>query len=418
MIPAQIITIGDEILIGQITDTNSAWIAVELTKMGFSVQIMTSISDAEEAIVESVNNALRQSKLVILTGGLGPTKDDITKTTLSKLFGTPLKFNPLVFEDVEAFIKQRGGLMNPLNRDQALFPDGAYLLRNKQGTAPGMWFEKNGTVLVSLPGVPFEMKGLMQQEVIPKLKTTFALPYIHYQTVMVTGLGESQLALIIEEWENQLPQGMKLAYLPSPGIVKLRLGYVAERKEVAELLVDEQIEKLKPLIPNNIFSDTEELLEIIVGNLLKTRFKTISCAESCTGGTLAATITSVSGASAYFKGGIVAYSNEVKEKLLGVSTDSIHAYGAVSQQVVEQMAAGAKLVLKSDYAIATTGIAGRDGGTPEKPVGTVWIGVATPKKVVSKQFKFGKERKINITRTTIAALNMLRQVLNDETITN
>ncbi len=411
---AQIITIGDELLIGQIIDTNSAWIATELTKIGFHVQKMISISDDATQIETTIKTACQQSQLIIVTGGLGPTKDDITKTTLSRLFQMPLEFKQEIYNDVVSFIERRGGKMNPLNRDQALFPVGAKWLRNHQGTAPGMWFEREGNVVISLPGVPSEMKGIMVTEVIPQLKEYFNLPITLYQTLMLTGIAESQLALKIEPWENNLPQGMKLAYLPSPGIIRLRLGFTSDKFNQASKTIQIEIEKLKPFISEYLFSETEQSLELIVVNLLKKNNKTLSIAESCTGGNLSKLITTIPGCSAIFKGSVIAYSNEIKEKVLHVTSDTIQKYGAVSKEVVENMAVGIQHLMDSDFSIATSGIAGPDGGTPEKPIGTVWIAIASKNMVMSKKFQFGTERTINITRSSIAALNCLREVIISE----
>lgn len=408
---AYIITIGDEILIGQIVDTNSAWIASELTQIGFTIKQIRSISDDAWAIENNLRDALTDAELVIITGGLGPTKDDITKITLAKYFDSPLVFNDLVYNDVLSFIERRGSQMNPLNRDQALFPEKAKLLRNLNGTAPGIWFEQEGSVVVSLPGVPFEMKSLMKTEVLPKVQLFFALPAVAYQTAMITEIGESQLALKIEAWESNLPQGMKLAYLPSPGMVRLRLGMTAVNKQETIDLLNAELQKLKQYIPKHIVSLNEESLPVVIGNLLKYNTKTLATAESCTGGNIARLITLEPGSSAYFKGTVVAYANEIKTQVLGIEPELIHSHGAVSQQVVEQMALSARRLLGTDYALATSGIAGPDGGSDEKPVGTVWIAVADEQKVVSKLFKFGNERVINITRASLAGLNLLRKIL-------
>jgi nicotinamide-nucleotide amidase len=412
---AQIITIGDEILIGQIVDTNSAWIATELTKLGFQVQTMLSVSDEAHEIELAVETALQSVNLIIVTGGLGPTKDDITKTTLSRLFQMPLAFKQEVYDDVVSFIERRGGKMNPLNRDQALFPEGAKWLKNRQGTAPGMWFETSGSVVISLPGVPSEMKGIMMDEVIPALKNHFPLPSTIYQTLMLTGIAESHLALKIEDWENNLPKGMKLAYLPSPGIIRLRLGFTSDNPAKAQEIIQQEIEKVKPIIVKFLFSETEQSLELTLVNLLKNNAKTISIAESCTGGNLSHLITSIPGSSSVFKGSVVAYSNEIKTRVLGVDSVVLDTYGAVSGQVVEQMAQGTLRLMESDFSIATSGIAGPDGGSVEKPVGMVWIAIATKNQVLSKKFQFGTERSINITRSSLAALNWLREVLLHET---
>ncbi|MGE4288622.1 MAG: competence/damage-inducible protein A [Salinivirgaceae bacterium] len=408
---AYIITIGDEILIGQIVDTNSAWIASELTQIGITVKQVRSVSDDAWAIENTLRDALADAELVIITGGLGPTKDDITKNTLAKFFESSLVINEEVYNDVVSFIERRGSQMNTLNRDQALFPEKAKLLRNLNGTAPGIWFEEDGKIVVSLPGVPYEMKALMKTEVLPKVQEFFNLPAVVYQTAMITEIGESQLALKIEDWENNLPQGMKLAYLPSPGMVRLRLGMTAVNKQETKDKLDAELQKLKQYIPKHIVSLNEESLPVVIGNLLIDNNKTLSTAESCTGGNMARLITSVPGSSAYFKGSVIAYANEIKTQVLGINPELIETYGTVSQQVVEQMAMSVRILMNTHYAIATSGIAGPEGGSKEKPVGTVWIAVADDKNVVSKLFKFGNERDINITRASFAGLNLLRKTL-------
>lgn len=408
---ASILTIGDEILIGQIIDTNSAWIATELTKLGISIHEIRSISDSAEEITASLKDLQNTSALIIITGGLGPTKDDITKHTLTQYFNTSLVFNQEVYNNVEGFLSHRGVQMNKLNRDQALVPQKATILTNRQGTAPGMWFEQNKHVIVSLPGVPREMKGLMLQEVLPKVSSYFQLDIVLYRTAIIAEIPESHLALKIEDWENKLPENSKLAYLPSPGIVRLRLGISHKDHEEGYQLLDKELLKLMDIIPRNVVSLNEESLQVVVGKLLKNRNKTLVTAESCTGGNIARLITAVPGSSAYFKGSVVAYANEVKQNLLNVDGHSLDTYGAVSQQVVEQMAQGALEALQADYAIATSGIAGPDGGTDDKPIGMVWIAIAGPEKVFSKQFQFGTEREINILRASNSALNYLRKVL-------
>ncbi len=408
---AYIITIGDEILIGQIVDTNSSWIASELTKIGFSITQIRSISDNEKAIETTISESFEQADLIVLTGGLGPTKDDITKNTLARFFNSKLVFNELVYADVVDFINRRGSKMNTLNRDQALFPENAIVLHNKNGTAPGIWFEKDNKVLVSLPGVPSEMKSLMNEKVIPNIGVHFKLPAFVHKTAIVTEIGESQLALKLEDWENNLPQDIKLAYLPSPGIVRLRLSTIASTKIDAEFVLNQELQKLTKLISNNIVSLEDESLQVVIGKLLKANNKTLSVAESCTGGNIAHLLTTIPGASNYFKGGVIAYSNEIKENILGIPKSTIIEYGAVSQQVVEQMAMGALSLFKTNFAIATSGIAGPDGGSKEKPVGSVWIAVAQANMVTSKLFHFGNERTINISRSSNAALNLLRKII-------
>jgi len=408
---AKIITIGDELLIGQVVDTNSSWLAAELTKIGFNVSSILSISDTSDDIAKAITESEKENELTILTGGLGPTKDDITKTTLCKIFNSQLKFNEVVYADVEAFLAQRGVEMNHLNKDQALFPADAILLRNRHGTAPGIWLERNNRVIISLPGVPWEMKGIFKHEIVSRLEDFFNLPENYYQTIMISGIGESTLAIKLENWENQLPKYVKVAYLPSPGLIRLRLGITNKPATESHNKLETEIKKLYKIIPKNIVSDTEVSLQEIIGKLLNNSNKTIATAESCSGGNIAKMITSVPGCSQYFKGSIIAYSNEIKTKLLNVNKQIIQEYGAVSKQVVEAMAIGACKKLNTDYAIATSGIAGPEGGTLNKPVGYIWIAISDSNNTISKVFQFGKEREVNIKRTSIAALNMLREYI-------
>jgi nicotinamide-nucleotide amidase len=322
-----------------------------------------------------------------------------------------LEFNETVYADVESFLQQRGAKMNSLNKDQALFPKSALLLRNRQGTAPGIWFEQKKRIVISLPGVPWEMKGIFNQEIKQKLIQHFDLPEIYYQTAIITGLGESQLALLIEDWENNLPENINLAYLPSPGMIRLRLGINGNNRPLLMQTIQNEVDKLHKIIPEYIISDTEVTLQEIIGKLLLINKKTLSIAESCTGGTIAQLVTSIPGSSQYFKGSVVAYANDIKTALLDVPAELIATYGAVSKEVAESMAIGVKNRLNTHYSISTTGIAGPDGGTDEKPVGTVWIAISAPDGTFSKKFTFGKERDINIQRSAMAALNMLRKII-------
>lgn len=408
---AQVITIGDEILIGQILDSNSSWLAAELTKIGFSISSLISISDEANQIKNTIEQGFKDNDLLLFTGGLGPTKDDITKQVLCEYFNTELVFNNVAYADVVTFLEQRGAEMNSLNKQQAFFPKNATLLRNRQGTAPGIWFEYKGKILICLPGVPWEMKGIFSQ-VSEGLTQYFSLPHNYYQTVIVSGIGESPLALKLEEWENNLPAHIKLAYLPSPGIVKLRLGIAGTNKANAIHEIQFQIKKLYKFIPEYIVSEHEVLLEEILLKLLINSNKTISTAESCTGGSIAKHITSLPGSSRVFKGSIVAYANETKINLLKVVAHDLEFYGAVSEQVVKQMAEGAKTALNTDYSIATSGIAGPDGGTDDKPVGTVWIAVSGKEETLAKKFIFGNDRKLNIKRSTNVAMNMLIKLMS------
>lgn len=406
-----IISIGDELLIGQTLNTNAHWLSKELNLIGFQIRQHTTVSDEETAIISALNEALDKSDVVIITGGLGPTKDDLTLGILTAYFGGKLIINQDVYNDIEKLVTGRGYEMNELNKQQALVPDNAKVLRNKNGTAPGTWFEKDGKIVVSMPGVPYEMKSMTSNTVIPWLKEMFELPAIVHKMIYTQGVPESQLAEKLEDWENNLPNTIKLAYLPSPGRVKLRLSSMGNNRQEIEAAINKEIEKIKTIIGENIFSLTEDELQVVIGNLLRKKNATLATAESCTGGYIAHLITQVAGASDYFKGAVVSYANETKINNLGVNADDIEQYGAVSKQVVEQMAIGARTKLNTNYSIATSGVAGPSGGTNEKPVGTVWIAVASEYGVISKAFQFGKERAINIERTAIAALGMLRNVI-------
>lgn len=402
----ELITIGDEILIGQIVDTNSAWMAQKLHEIGFKVSQITSISDDENHIV----NALRQSTsdLIIITGGLGPTNDDITKHTLSKYFETKLVFNESVFQHIQSLLVGRGVIVNALNKEQAMLPEQAIILENKCGTAAGMWFEKDKKIVVSLPGVPYEMKGLMENEVLPRLKNIFNPKVILHKTILTVGLPESMLAMSIKDWEANLPIGIKLAYLPRPGIVRLRLTAQGDDKKKLENQVKEEINKLEGIIPDQIYGFDNDSLEEVIGHLLIKTNSTLSTAESCTGGAISALITSVSGCSKYYKGSIISYSNEIKNEHLNVSNDLLLNKGAVSSEVVEKMATSVRSKFNTNYAISVSGIAGPEGGTESKPVGTTWIAICDDNKVVSQVFNLGEDRGRNITRASLLALNMLR----------
>ncbi len=405
---AEIINIGDELLIGQVVNTNASWMASQLNKAGIQVIQITTIADDRAAIQTALDQALNRAEAVLISGGLGPTKDDITKKTLAEYFGAQLVFHQPTFEQVKKIFAARQFPVTEENRQQAMIPENCIPLFNKNGTAPGMWFEKEGKITVSMPGVPFEMKAMMEEQVIPRLVQHFRLGHIVHKTVMTTGLPESMLAEKIKTWEENLPAHIKLAYLPQPGIVRLRLsGKGKDRKKLREE-IEKQVKKLQLLIPETIYGYDDVLLEEVVGKLLREKGKTVATAESCTGGYLSHLITSISGSSDYFEGGIVSYANRVKTELLGVYPDTLEQYGAVSREVVLQMAEGARRKLKTDYALAVSGIAGPTGGTPEKPVGTVWIALAGPKGSEAQLFHFGEHRGRNIRRSALAALNMLR----------
>ncbi|MFC2101743.1 nicotinamide-nucleotide amidohydrolase family protein [Bacteroidota bacterium] len=438
----EIINIGDEILIGQVINTNAAWMAEELNRNGFKAWQFTVISDSREHILQGLEDAQNRADVVLISGGLGPTKDDITKETICEFFDTKLVFNEEAYKNIEALFGRRGYKITEVNRKQAELPESCISLPNRLGTARGMWFEQgrgervegrgkgsglraqdselnvqdpvSGTqhpgssIFVFLPGVPFEMKDMFTREVIPRLKERFASQAIYHKTVLTQGKGESFIADILENWENNLPKHIKLAYLPQPGIVRLRLSATGSDEESLQKEVDSEISTLKQIIPDLIFGYDTDTLESIVGQLLMQRKQTLAIAESCTGGYISHLVTSQSGSSAWFQGSVVAYSNRAKEDMLYVKKETLESHGAVSEQVVLEMVLGARGRFRSDYAIATTGITGPTGGTPDKPVGTVWIGIATPDGVFAKHFLFGDNRERNIRRTAVQALNLLR----------
>ncbi len=413
-IQAEIVTIGDEILIGQVIDTNSAWIAQQINAIGVDVCQMSSIADNKQHIINALDIASLRADLIIVTGGLGPTKDDITKHTVTEYFNGKLIRNETVLKHVTQLLESRNVKMNNLNVKQADVPDNCEVIPNNFGTAPAMWFEKNSNVFVFMPGVPFEMKGIMDQYLIPRFKTLFNTPAIHHKTLMLQGIAESSLAIFIEQWESNLPPAIKLAYLPTPGIIRLRLTSKGDTIENLTQLVDNEVNKVLPIIKPYLFSQLDEPIEVTIGKILTINNKTISTAESCTGGSIASLITSVSGSSQYFKGSVVSYSNEIKSKILHVNNSLLDNYGAVSQQVAEQMAINVRAILETDYSVAISGIAGPNGGSIEKPVGTTWIAVASEKQVLSKKYIFGDNRERNIQRASISALNELRKLILQE----
>lgn len=408
---AAIVTIGDEILIGQIVDTNSAFIAKSLDRIGIEIQELLSISDKKEDILQTLNRLQNQVDLVILTGGLGPTKDDITKKTLCDYFEDELvsdaKVLAHVTELIEGFYKRT---ITQMNIDQALVPSKCTVLHNQKGTAPGMWMKKENTVFVSLPGVPYEMKYLIENEVVPKIIKEYKRPFIIHKTILTYGQGESLVAERIENWENNLPEFIKLAYLPSPGRVRLRLSARGENERFLLDNLEDQIQQLSKIIGDIIVGyDESETLEQVLGSLLIQKNISIAVAESCTGGKLAQTITSVPGSSQYFKGGVVTYATETKVQILGVSENTIREHSVVSKEVAEQMANGAKKLFATDYAISTTGNAGPAKGDSDAEVGTVFIAVATPNGTFSQEFNLGKQREMVVERAVNNAFEMLRK---------
>ncbi|MEA4840385.1 MAG: competence/damage-inducible protein A [Bacteroidales bacterium] len=411
----EIITIGDEILIGQIVDTNSAWMAKELNKDGFRIVQITTVPDNESCIMEAVDMAFKRADIILVTGGLGPTKDDITKQTLCKYFHTRMVFNQEVIDNINELFADRPNVLNELTYGQANVPESAIIIQNKRGTAPVTWFDKNNKILVSMPGVPSEMMWIMSNEIMPRLKAHFSTPALMHQTVLVYGIPESSLAIKLTDWENALPAFIRLAYLPKPGLVKLRMtGFLPDKDQLKDIIGQELV-KLRQILGTAILAEEDAPEEVIIGKLLKDKGLQLSTAESCTGGNIAHMITSVAGSSAYFKGSVVAYSNEVKEKVLGVSPATIDEFGAVSQEVVEQMAKGVLKQLNADVAVSVSGIAGPDGGTEEKPVGTVWICVCTQTDMISRRFQFGHLRNINISRATLSAFAMIKEIIEKST---
>jgi nicotinamide-nucleotide amidase len=407
----EIITIGDELLIGQVVDTNSAWMGEQLNLIGLRVVQITSISDQHEHILKALEEAASRAEIILITGGLGPTSDDITKPTLCEYFNTPLVFHPEVLEEVERMFASRGMPVTGVNRKQAEVPESATVMPNHNGTAPGMWFEKDGRIYVSMPGVPFEMKGIMTNYVLPELTKRFTNQAIYHKTILTQGMGESMVASRIENWEKALPENIKLAYLPQPGMVRLRLTGSGTDQEIVKKQVDDEAEKLIPLIGELIYGYDEDKLESVIGRLLKWKKATLATAESCTGGYVAHLITSIAGSSDYYLGSIIAYDNRIKQSHLGVKETVLEDFGAVSREVVIAMAEGARRKLGTDYAISTSGVAGPDGGTPEKPVGTVWIAVASPSGTEAKLLHLGPNRMRTIHMAAFNVLNMLRKEL-------
>jgi nicotinamide-nucleotide amidase len=400
---AEIITIGDELLIGQTIDTNSAWMGAELSAIGFEIVQITSISDKKDRIINTLEGKVGRSDVILITGGLGPTSDDITKQTLCEFFETRLVFDEEVFRGIEKMMLHRNFQMNENNRRQAEVPESCRVLSNSTGTAPGMWFEKGGTIFISMPGVPNEMKHIMTEHVIPELKNRFTSQHIIHRNIMTYGTFEAKLAEILSDFETGLPDNIKL------GVIKLRLTGMGIDSLNLSKAIEDQVSKLYRIIPDLIYGENEESLEMVIGRLLKSKGQSVCTAESCTGGEISHLITSVPGSSAYFKGSVIAYDNSIKSQLLRVPEETITRYGAVSAETVEMMAVGARELFKTDFAVATSGIAGPDGGTTDKPVGTVWICVSSKDRILVEKRTFGNDRVINIRRFSFAALNLLRK---------
>ena len=406
-----IITIGDEILIGQVTDTNAVWISQKLNELGVQVGEMVTVSDHAGQITRTLDRYLGHFDLLIMTGGLGPTGDDITKQTLADYFESKMVTNPVVLERITAFFKERGRTMIESNLKQADVPEGCRVLINNHGTAPGMWFEKKGTIVISLPGVPYEMKGLMTDHVLPEIKIRSKVPEVVHRTIMTQGIPESYLAAMLRNWEAALPDCVKLAYLPNPGMVRLRLTVVDKCAEEAKQILDINIHKLLDIIPEHIFGYDDISLGASLGALVRERGLTLATAESCTGGNIAHLVTSVPGSSAYFLGSVVAYDNRIKSGILGVDPALIEEKGAVSREVAEAMARGVQALMGSDTSISTSGIAGPGGGTEDKPVGTTWITVRHDDTSYSMKYRFGGSREQIIEQASHTALQLLRRLI-------
>lgn len=408
---AELLTIGDEILYGQIVDTNSQWMSVELSNAGIKVIRKTSVGDVESEILNAFAEAESRADIILITGGLGPTSDDLTKPCMAKYFNCELKIHDEALAEVTAFFKQRGRELTELNKQQAALPVCCEKITNAVGTAPGMWFERNGKVFVSMPGVPHEMKRMMTNIIIPKLKKSFQTPVIHHKVIRTIGIGESFLAEKISDWEKALPAHVKLAYLPSLGEVKLRLTSTGDSLADLEREAEELTEILKTYAGPYIFGYGEDPLEVVLGRTLKEKKLTLAIAESCTGGYLSHLITSVPGSSDYFLGSMIPYAYEVKMRQLGVKPEILEKYGAVSEPTIIEMANIVRAKFNTDIGVATSGIAGPGGATPDKPVGTVWIAYSDKHQTVTKRLQLSTERMTNIRLASVAVLNLIRQSL-------
>ncbi len=409
---AELLTIGDEILIGQIVNTNAVWMAKELNAIGVSIKQITSVSDDKKHISDALDEALKQADIVLITGGLGPTKDDITKKTLCEYFKVGLKKEESVIDFIKQNFAKRGIDFLPVHELQSLILENSEILFNHYGTAPGMWIEHNGKIIISMPGVPSEMKGIMTKYVLPKIQSRFKLPFIIHKTIVTIGLPESNIADMIEAVEDNLPKHIKLAYLPNFGLVRLRLSGIGNDEQVLKLEIEKYVSQILKIIPEINIGATDDLKpEEIIGKLLTDKKQTLATAESCTGGYISHLITTVPGSSEYFIGSLIAYSYQIKINFLGVKPETLTKFGAVSEECVREMAEGIKTRFETDYAICTTGIAGPGGATPEKPVGLVWIAVAGPKGIITRKIIANGERINVIERTAIVALDMLRRMI-------
>lgn len=407
----EIINIGDELLIGQVVNTNAARMGKALFEGGFTTRRMITISDHKEDIIASIDQRLPDTKVLIFSGGLGPTRDDLTKNVLAEYFGTELVLNQDAYNDIKSMFEKRGYELTETNKEQAYLPKDCTTLPNPVGSARGMWFEKDDLVVISLPGVPSELDVLMEQQVMPRIIKHFNTQPLHHITIMTAGIGESFLSDIITKWEDELPADIGVAYLPQYGSVRLRITCTDPNSEASQLKLEEQYNKVRPLIEEYIYGLNDITIQESIGDLLRDKGLTVATAESCSGGYISHLITSIAGSSSYYKGSIISYANDVKMQQLNVSQEDLETYGAVSEQVVKQMAEGARKALHTDCAIATSGIAGPTGGTTDKPVGTIWVAIATPDNVSTHCFNFGDKRMANIERTSLFALNLLRKQL-------
>ncbi|TVP51562.1 MAG: competence/damage-inducible protein A [Mongoliibacter sp.] len=412
---AEILAIGDELLYGQIIDTNSHWISKELDKIGVKVVQKTTVGDNREAILAAFKAAEMRADIILMTGGLGPTNDDLTKPLLAEYFNCDIQLVPEALEAVRTFFEKRGRELTELNKLQAHLPTKCTYIQNEVGTAPGMWFEENGSVWMSMPGVPHEMKRLMEEFVIPKIKEIYTLPTIYHKVIKTVGIGESWLAEILKDWEKNLPEHIRLAYLPSLGQVKLRLTAFGDELESLQNDVEDQILKVMPIIEKYVFGYNQETLEEAIGRMLKKTGKRVAFAESCSGGYISHLVTSIPGSSEYFQGGIIPYHNHFKNKILDVDNQTLSEKGAVSEETVIQMAANVRGLFEADFGLSSSGIAGPGGGWAEKPVGTVWIACAWENGNITKKLQLTQDRILNIQLTAVAVLNMLRLVISGKT---
>ncbi|MGB3182594.1 MAG: competence/damage-inducible protein A [Cyclobacteriaceae bacterium] len=407
-VKAEVLTIGDEILYGQILDTNTQWISTHLDAAGIRVIRRSTIGDNREDILEAFKAAEERADLVLITGGLGPTNDDLTKPCLAAYYNVPLDMHEGALRHITHLFTSRGRELTPLNRRQAELPANCTMLLNENGSAPGMWFDERDTVFISMPGVPFEMKALMKNEVLPRLRERFSLPVIYHKMIHTAGIGESWLSDMIKDWEDNLPPHIRLAYLPGLGMVRLRLTATGDNRQRLEQEVAGQVEKVMPQISKYVYGYDGISLEEAAGKMLREANRTLSTAESCSGGHLAHLITRIPGSSDYYTGGVVSYDNKVKTGQLGVLEEFIEQHGAVSEEVVKQMAKGVRRLLGTDYALATSGVAGPGGGSEEKPVGTIWIACSDSEGTIAKKLQLTTDRLVNIQYTSAACLNMLR----------